>query len=387
MVVAPPVTALPRIPAGSRDRGAAATAYARHLVIQAAAPAEDRTYLIVHPHSGLGNKIHVLTSALLMAIVTNRTLLLSKLSDPILPGLVDPGWRPLQPAEVGLLRNNKFSKYVPIASTGRYGFPQFQGVSKQTNARYACLATLHSMGACYDDPPPAVPPRVIELLSNHDACRHWFDEEGALRPGREGAALTAALGFAPTLHEWHVLATRALFAAPGEKVATVVAKMQAAVGWGNASSHGLSRVGVHVRLFVDVSTRKTHRVSAAFWACAVATIEAAQAANPAPPGSPPLIIFFATDMLKSRKYARKYLSHLGRVVYADHTKFTHTAAGSVEQAMAGLVDWYLLAETDVVIGTAGSTFASTAAGLRGAPLVTGDPSSNRPVCRGVEKWS
>ena len=235
------------------------------------------------------------------------------------------------------------------------------------------MRAQHAMAPCYDEDPQASDPglhtvtstpRVVELLSNHDASKFWFTETGDLRPGPEGDALTAALGFSPTLTDWRQLATRAIFAVPGEMVTAAVDKAKSATGWGRVRTSGLSRVGVHARLFVDVSTRHTRRVSSAFWACTAAAIRAADAANPAPPGSPPLLIYFATDMLKSRKDAVRELGGLGRVVFAPGMRVGHTA-GNEAQSLPGLIDWYMLAETDVVVGTVGSTFAATAAGLQG----------------------
>ena len=80
------------------------------------------------------------------------------------------------------------------------------------------------------------------------------------------------------------------------------------------------------------------------------------------------LVYYATDEVSSRDVAKKELSHLGRVVWSPEVKgFTHTDKGGVSKALPGLIDWSMISSSDAIVGTAGSTFGSTASTLRGIP--------------------
>ena len=102
----------------------------------------------------------------------------------------------------------------------------------------------------------------------------------------------------------------------------------------------------------------------------VAAILASNGGVPPPPGAPRPKIFYATDDLSTRANATAALGHLGDVVWSPNvTRFTHTASGSVKEALPSLVDWYMLGATDLVVGSNMSSYSITSADRRGVPLV------------------
>ena len=193
------------------------------------------------------------------------------------------------------------------------------------------------------------------------------------------------------------------------------------------------RIGLHIRGFVDLPGRgrlDSDAVKDGFWECAERYITAAQGAvlPPSPyhasdggfeyeggrsgnANSPPdessshsssetatsavkqgkavdddaarrqywksrTLIFVASDIAGARPRVRKRLGHLGAVIYitAAHrmihsnalSKFHNIAVNDMKIVMT---DWLLLSESHFVFGTAGSSFADSAAEHWGVPFV------------------
>ena len=357
---------------------AVASAYARLLSGASALPPSQRTYLVVHPGSGLGNKLLTLDSALLLSLLTNRVLLLGDGVSAIIPHLFAPQFRPLMVQDVPELATpSEAPGWKPGGQIGPLGWPVLRDVSKKRSDIAKCVYKAHGVADCLATggrPAPA----VLEMVANQAVDVAWFD--GGVLGGPDTATLTSLVGFTPNLVEWRRMAVHALFGSPSPTLSAVVEAVKSRIDWDRVPAKGTPRrVGVHVRLFADIKKKDSAagmRVDPAFWTCAEQAITAVMGGNsstkaPPPPGDPPLLIYYATDSPHTRNEAVARLGHLGRVVWSTNsTTFTHTKGNSVSQALPGVVDWYLLGETDAIVGSYFSTFSLTTAYRRGVPYTS-----------------
>ena len=358
-------------PAAHHPLGAVAAAYTRFLISETQKPQSKRRYLIVHPLSGLGNRIHGLRAGLAIALATRRTFLIGGLPDGVLPDLFVPPFFPLTPEDAGFpALSRKRVKMGPARETGVYGFPSISVINNEANTLGRCVLQKRALDDCFKRGIP----KVLELYTNAQLDSRLFFQRskkrkpGRLRSGREALGLASALGVAPTENVWAHLATYALFGVPSRLLAAEVKAVKVQVKWELAPAHGVRRIGVHARLFVDNAPTRVKSIPASFWKCVRAKIEAAVGGNATSEAHRPLI-YYASDRPNTVAAAQAELGHLGRVVSAGQRKFSHSASGTAKHALPGATDWALLAECDHVLGTRKSTFAQTASELRGVPFV------------------
>ena len=353
------------------DLGAGAAAYAALLARVGALPPTDRRYLVIHPtsgSSGLGNKLHALSSALLIALCTDRVLLLGHGLSGTIPSLFSPRFRPLfvddEPLVALLKPDSGANRTAADLDIGPRGWPLLRDINGGRNTIAKCMYAAHGVGDCLGSTPPI----LLEMVSNQPVDALFFTAEGELT-GPDMELIAARLGLTPTRSWWRVLATRTLFASMNDKLSAAITETQRAVGWAAAPAHGLRRVGVHTRLFVDVNKADPvngMKLDPAYWGCVIDAIASASGGGAAQ--QPPLIIYYATDTMRTRDEAVARLGHLGRVVWSPNvTAFTHTGGGSVEKSIPALTDWWMLGEGDAIVGSFESTFSLTSSYRRGIP--------------------
>ena len=377
----------------------------------------NRSYLLASGANGWGNRNRLMVFAFTLAVATNRVLLFERgKSAPFYPHLFRPPYSPWVSSTAEVQRWVGRSRRV---------FPLSVGYGRGTG-HVLCWEQKQSLSACGLTPAvrlvhvtgtndrSALIARTPELVAALDArvnaaCERRVRRLAPIR-GDDASGTAARLAVrvcaAHTRHNWPSLVMSALFGSHTGRLAAPLAAARRSLNWRSNSSAVSLVVAVHYRAFVDVAQRAGLAVDASFWDCAARRIREAQAllssesatsntSTSAGPGrrvgAAHTLIFVATDKPELRAIAHAQLGGLGAVrtlrstakmVHSDH--LGPAASASAIAAAAGvLTEWLLLSEADLVIGTLGSSFSTTAAILGSVPQVLAGykPGATRPRMR------
>ena len=182
--------------------------------------------------------------------------------------------------------------------------------------------------------------------------------------------LTSAGCVARTLLRLPTLLAAALVAHPSMTLARQLADAKASLRWGDDGA--AVRVGLHLRHYADLRQRASARAMEDAHACVRRIVSDWIAMHgggkPGPSHRDRAVrIFLATDRPETRHDTAVALSSVGAVVWLPNSSaFHHSEAGDTvpRETRRVLVDWLLLSEADLLIGTHMSSFSATAAAAR-----------------------
>lgn len=226
---------------GSEEPNMVVRAYRAQLRRLLALPPEQRRYLRVTPMSGWGNKIRALSSALKLALATDRICLVdARTMAPFYGPMFDLPFRPWFARHVPTLGGGK-GKH---GGAGGTGWPHIEMRSPVKRNRPAkCWAEKRSLSACVD-----MSAQVVSYAS-------YYNMDGLIQDTPElRAGLEAKLGSPLPSHRAYDLASLpALLPRLSRRLARHVADTQAALRWGDYRLV----VGLHMRVFVVRAPRSS----------------------------------------------------------------------------------------------------------------------------------
>ena len=351
----------------------------RDALAAALAGTNSKRKLYLQCDSGLGNKLRVLPTGILLALSSNSHLVLT------------PEFA-------------AYSNYFQLPRGvvgGRNGKPPKRLRWSAMNAVAAsgpltCLVKLK--GRC--DPNGAV--RFVQRGGSFGLkINQEVDELVVARAPAIWNATVSALRLPPTLSppvtplELNAAVVSLFTLLPTRQAAQSVQKLTSPIGWGEP---GTLRVGIHVRFRVDSSSQRRFKgvrvVPPQLWQCVEATVASALAAGAAA-GAPyqRVGVFYASDALDDTlKAAKATLSRPGPVPWvlawnkaSLHFVNSHAARpGKLSKGSSATVhDWLAVSEADVVVSGTPSSFSETAVKRRGVPIVLGMQCKEGNRTRGV----
>ena len=328
-------------------------------------PAEERRYIIIRTSGSWGSWVRALATGMQLAIALDRVLVLdsafasvygSQLVKPFSPWLITDAANDM----AGLEDGDEGEVLVSLREAGRgdcwyvsHSLRDCAGVWRNSNGdgggapRLVLLSGPMDGGALVQTDTElrsALVSALPGILSRPSQSNEntGVDDDPTLRIELDSQTMTAVLP------------------APSKTLAATIERVRASLRWGDAQL----RVGVHIR--------GTRAASSSFWSCIERHVQVAQAALSV--SSEATLIVVTSDAAAARSRAKSALGDVGRVVWpakaAARNGEAETSTDAIDDHEATLIDWWLLADTHLVVGAERSTFALTAAVRGGAPYAS-----------------
>ena len=336
-------------------------AYRAHLKVLLALPESDRQYLRVTPLSGWGNKIRALSSALKLALATERILLVdTKTMSPFYGPMFRQPFRPWFATR----------RLRQLIASRKWPHIEMRSPVKR-NAAAKCWVAKKSLSQCVD-----MSSKVLSYAS-------YFNMDSLIEQTQElRAVLERKLGSPLPAHPVYDQASiNALLPRLSTRLEGHIASVKGMMEW---DQYAL-KVGLHLRVFVDYSKRRVSvdRINPFFWRCVGDHVRRLQRENHLPGDSGnSTLVFVASDLSAAREAAKRALAGIADVKSAPVKGFIHTETRKDFHALSlVMTDWWLLGEADLLVGTDLSTFSPTAAMRRRVPLVLGSMKKGKRKCR------
>lgn len=349
-------------------------------------------YFVVAPRGGLGNKIRAIAGAIKAALATGRQLVIDDSAFPWYHRFFTSPLKRLFVSEYARGGGNASVAALVPASLKDADPSRFAVLTTEKAPAWQCLRN-GTFDACVGGAP-------VVYASAHYGVGHHAD---AYAPASYALALA---GVPLTRFGYGAQVVRALFSTPSEAFAARVAAKKAELGWDDPAWE--LRVGFHLRVCLDCGA--PNRIAATtdprfggLLACAKGWLQGwvNGSAPTAPLGSvrtrdpARVLVYVATDDATFLPAVSEALAGLAVVrslapdARSPHFVNTRDMEGSQTDPVpssdleAPLLDWWLLGEADVMLGT-GSTFGTYAALRRPIPAVLAKPVSGKEAAAAVK---